>query len=180
MVKSICVFAKICSCYYYLCLYSILLFAFAFLLFYSKVGISYCWTRSSGNSYLALLDMYICMSSVFKFKPTVKNVHTINCIIYSEIFVYCLASYRYSLSGIPNRLALDFICCSWNFLQVSQIMLKISPIMLALCFMLSSPYYVNIINPSLDNDEKWRTFHKGTLYMWLEPQKRAYLHTKLA
>ena len=33
------------------------------------------------------------------------------------------------------------ICCSWNFLEVSSIMLEISAIMLALCFMLSSPYY---------------------------------------
>ena len=44
----------------------------------------------------------------------------------------------YWLSAVLNRLALDFV---FKYAGNFPIMLEISPIMLALCFMLSRPYY---------------------------------------
>ena len=89
--------------------------------------ISYCLTYS--------MSTYVCSS--LKFKPTIKNIDTINCIIRPTILV-ALSS---SQTGQP-LICLHF---SWNMLPI---MIEIFPSMLALCHML---YYIyaSIINAGL-------------------------------
>ena len=120
-------------------LLSILLFAFIFLLlFYSKIGLSLLLNQIV-QPCLILLDS-VCMCGVLKFKPTIENCHTINCIVCCKIQVNALV-FSHLLFRIPNRSTLDFmfVLADMHFLEVSSIMLEISPIMLALCFMHSSP-----------------------------------------
>ena len=98
------------------------------------------------------------MRGILKFKPTIKNDHTINCIVRCKIWVCALSISLFVIWNSKQVSPWFCVCCSWNFLDVSSIMLEISLIMLALCFMLSSPYYAinyaNIINSSLITIEK--------------------------
>ena len=77
------------------------------------------------------------------------SYHQMHCLLKDlGLCIQCLATCDLEVSP---RLC---VCFSWNFLEISSIMLEISPIMLALCFMLSSPHYAknyaSIIDSSLD------------------------------
>ena len=70
----------------------------------------------------------------------------INCIICCKILVHCLPIAIF-LSVIPNRSALDFV---YIVVFPMSIILEIS-LMLALCFMLSSPYYAKNYTGIIDS-----------------------------
>ena len=98
---------------------------FTFLFFYRKLAHSYSWTRSSNHTSYCL-TLSICM--VFQnSNAQSRSDHTINYHLSQDP----CALFSYSLSGIPNRSALDFmfvlaeICWSfaplcWKFLLLCQ------------------------------------------------------------
>ena len=77
------------------------------------------------------MAQYLTYVLVRNSNPQLKCSYRYNFIVHPEILVRSTSS----LSGIPNRLAL--LVSS----KVLPIMLKNSPNMLALCFMLFNPYY---------------------------------------
>ena len=118
-----------------LAMLTILLFVFIFLLllFYSKIGLSLLLNQII-QPYLILLDsVYMC--SISKLKLTIKN--TINCIVHCKICMICAFSqlatcYLEFQTGQP---------LTWCLLQMKfpRRFLYYAPIILALCFILSSP-----------------------------------------
>ena len=93
-----------CLNLFLLAMLSILLFAFIFLLklFYSKIGLSLLLNQNV-QPYLILLDsVHIC--GILKFKLTIKNCHTISCIVHCTIWV-CAFSFQ--------------LLISWKFKQVN-------------------------------------------------------------
>ena len=96
----------------------------------------YCWTRSSSHILYCLT--YFTHVAFWNSNPQLQNVHTINRIVCHKVLVHCLPMYL--LSGIPNRSTIDLV---YNVACPMPIMLENS-LMLALCLMLSSPYYAKI------------------------------------
>ena len=120
---------------------SILLLDIAFPLIYSKISpsLAYCWIRSSSHIPGSFCLTCVRMCSVLKLKIIIKNSHTINCFVYRKILVYSLATCH--LQFKIDQPLIMFVVYSWKFLEYSLANYIITPIMLAICFMLSSPYY---------------------------------------
>ena len=77
------------------------------------------------------------MCGILKFKPTIKMVIP-SIALFVARFGFMHSVFSYSLFGIPNWSALEFV---FVVPEIFSIILEISPIMLALCFVLSIPYY---------------------------------------
>ena len=132
----------LCLNLFLLAMLSIVLFAFIFLLlFYSKIGLSLSLLLNQIVWPYRIFLYSVCMCGILKFKLTIENCYTINCIIHCKIRV-CAFSVQLLASYLESQTGQSLTSCLLQ-LKFPRSMLKISPIMLVLCF--PAPIMPNIM-----------------------------------